>query len=727
MGNFPNTPPAPATPVGVFTMEPGSAVLANSTQGAGGAIVMTAGLSMDIDGLVRSFGGISGVTNQPPGGGTVTLKSGCQLVITPDGIVSSEGANPGADLVHLEGCEVTVNGLVRSIVSRQRRARAPGQSGEPLQPGHGDAPGGEQVHGVCRDLGEQHHDQQHSAEQGRGERGRGDGQHDRRDASVDRPVGEEQHHDQQRQRRAVLGARQLWESAEGDFGGLITIKAELGAFVVTGPANTQSFAVQANATGQSGNGGDVIIEASLNVELNAAVVQALGGLSGTNRLGGSIFGRSFNGVLTGNAPGALSANALAPVLGVITLQGCGTAPNPADGVNYTGTSTPPATILADACGGNPTMPAGFLTALATLAPICAQAPECVPDGECSKTGRKFNADTDMGLAGWQICAFDSGTGAQVVCETTDANGDYKFSFTDPALCETSLTFCEVLQAGSTQTFPTLPSADPRIVSCEGLVGPGPLGPVGYQETIGLNSTSENNDFGNTTDGECPKFPDLTADVTIVIDPGIPTQIQDAINALDVGKTLLILPHLGKKTENISINKRVKVVGCSITLTAATVGAPVVTIGAGAANGSTTDVHATGSTVAGYKLEGSSHLVKNVRSFDNAIGFWITGNSNHVHGALGTTGNGIGFKIDGNGNTLDTNNGVEKNLGDGVLITGDDNTVKKYTVRSNGGNGIKVEATANGTILSEDKAYTNALNGYHVLGWDQHEAVQEHRL
>ena len=116
VGNFPNTPPAPATPVGVFTMEPGSAVLANSTQGSGGAIVTTAGLAMDIDGLVRSFGGISGVTNQPPGGGTVTLKSGCQLVITPDGIVSSEGANPGADLVHLEGCEVTVNGLVRSIV-----------------------------------------------------------------------------------------------------------------------------------------------------------------------------------------------------------------------------------------------------------------------------------------------------------------------------------------------------------------------------------------------------------------------------------------------------------------------------------------------------------------------------------------------------------------------------------------------------------------------------------
>lgn len=117
VGNFPNTPP-----VGIFTMEPGSAVLANSTTGSAGEIIATAGLSMDIDGLVRSFGGITGVSPQPRGGGPITLKSGCQLVITPDGVVSSEGRDPGADLVHLEGCEVVVNGLVQSIVT-------PGTSG----------------------------------------------------------------------------------------------------------------------------------------------------------------------------------------------------------------------------------------------------------------------------------------------------------------------------------------------------------------------------------------------------------------------------------------------------------------------------------------------------------------------------------------------------------------------------------------------------------------------
>ena len=55
VGNFPNTPP-----VGSFTMEPGSAVLANSLAGSAGAIEVIAGLAMDVDGLVRSFGGLTG-------------------------------------------------------------------------------------------------------------------------------------------------------------------------------------------------------------------------------------------------------------------------------------------------------------------------------------------------------------------------------------------------------------------------------------------------------------------------------------------------------------------------------------------------------------------------------------------------------------------------------------------------------------------------------------------
>ncbi len=42
-------------------------------------------------------------------------------------------------------------------------------------------------------------------------------------------------------------------------------------------------------------------------------------------------------------------------------------------------------------------------------------------------------------------------------------------------------------------------------------------------------------------------------------------------------------------------------------------------------------------------------------------------------------------------------------------------VKKFTVKGNGGNGIKVEAGAANTTLSENKAYSNGLNGYLILG------------
>jgi hypothetical protein len=87
-----------------------------------------------------------------------------------------------------------------------------------------------------------------------------------------------------------------------------------------------------------------------------------------------------------------------------------------------------------------------------------------------------------------------------------------------------------------------------VVSCAGIEPVIVLGPLGYRETLVANVPSEGNDFGNHQEqGECPKFPDLTADVTITIDPGNPTQIQDAINALPMGQTLLILPHLGTKT------------------------------------------------------------------------------------------------------------------------------------------------------------------------------------
>ena len=63
---------------------------------------------------------------------------------------------------------------------------------------------------------------------------------------------------------------------------------------------------------------------------------------------------------------------------------------------------------------------------------------------------------------------------------------------------------------------------------------------------------------------------------------------------------------------------------------------MVTITSGPNGGLTKDIHATLSIVAGYKIHGSNHTTANVRSFAIRSSSWITGNSNFVTGALGTT-------------------------------------------------------------------------------------------
>src|SRR4029077_493448 len=60
-----------------------------------------------------SGGGVSGST-QIPGGGPITVRTSCELNVSAPGVISSKGLDPGADLVHLEGCDVNIDGLVQS-------------------------------------------------------------------------------------------------------------------------------------------------------------------------------------------------------------------------------------------------------------------------------------------------------------------------------------------------------------------------------------------------------------------------------------------------------------------------------------------------------------------------------------------------------------------------------------------------------------------------------------
>jgi hypothetical protein len=100
------------TATGAATMADGSSITSNSC--SGGTIGITAATA-DLDGLIESVGSITGTgAKQAPGGGPITLVAGCELKISDTGVVSSRGSDPGADLVHLEGCTVTVYGKVES-------------------------------------------------------------------------------------------------------------------------------------------------------------------------------------------------------------------------------------------------------------------------------------------------------------------------------------------------------------------------------------------------------------------------------------------------------------------------------------------------------------------------------------------------------------------------------------------------------------------------------------
>src|SRR6185295_839176 len=71
-----------ASPASAINLKPGSKIHSNSC--SGGDIVITALKgSIDSNGTVESVGSLSGVgANQPPGGGTITIKAFCTLLVS---------------------------------------------------------------------------------------------------------------------------------------------------------------------------------------------------------------------------------------------------------------------------------------------------------------------------------------------------------------------------------------------------------------------------------------------------------------------------------------------------------------------------------------------------------------------------------------------------------------------------------------------------------------------
>ncbi|MGE5827383.1 MAG: right-handed parallel beta-helix repeat-containing protein [Micromonosporaceae bacterium] len=721
VGNFPNVPP-----VGAFTMEPGSAVLANSPGGSGGEVVITAGLQMDVDGLVRSFGGIGGTgSGQPNGGGPITLKSGCALDITPDGVVSSEGEDPGADLVHLEGCTVTVNGLVQSI-ARGNGGHVVPAGGNRCNADPVNHPPDGQDFTACVEIWA-NEITINSIAPNKGE------------VSANGVTNNKAWIDLYAENSITInndgvGPYSVHANSGGttdDFGGLITAK------VRSGPFTSSGLAIQANSTASGGDGGHVTIEASANVALGDSSIQARGATVGGAPAGGTISARSFNGFVMGNAPGELIATGgLGAGNGSITLQGCGNG-GPNDGVNYTGTTNPAAVILADACGGAPTLPAAVSAALTALAPVCGSV-ECNGGQNCVKSGRKFHDlnnnnqdDGEPGLAGWQICAFDNLGQIILPCAVTDASGNYEFQLACAAA--TTFTFCEVLQPNWTQTFPNVVGGN-VVNTCGNLVGPGPdpLGAFGYQEILQPGVPSVNNDFGNFRDIPCKEDPDAACTLKVG-DGGYPT-VQAAYDAASDDDVICVFANTIENVElgGIHGNKKLTITQCTVAMVTAadntkpvwTVSStlPLTIIGPDAKNGTV-----------GWLVSGSNHEIRGVRALNSsAAGIKITGDNNEVSFNSVTCKPGgatVGVLIEGDDNDVRggtvsactigaqlaktatataTGNSfrgatVRNNTGVGIRVQGPGNTLDGNRVYSNSSDGILVESTATGTNLKSNQS------------------------
>jgi hypothetical protein len=334
VGNYPEAPPS-----GLFQMNSGSSIVADGT-GSAGDIAITAGKTMMVDGLVSSAGGLTGTgAVQGRGGGMIALDAGCTLEVSATGKVTSSGRDPGADLVHLSGCSVTVLGRVESISPGDGHALPNNPANHcnddpnahPV--GSGDVANG---YTACVEIWGKDITVSGSGEVS------ADGVRSPMRAWIDLYSANT---------ISILGGSSAYSvhanacpagstgspPCSNSFGGLVTV-------IAVTSVTTSGNAVQANATAIGGNGGDETIAAQ-NVDLGASSVQAIGP-NGSNTRGGNIRVRAFTGDITG-ASGELNA-AGGNGNGTVQLAAC------ASPISFSGTTTPtPPATFPGVCGGLP--------------------------------------------------------------------------------------------------------------------------------------------------------------------------------------------------------------------------------------------------------------------------------------------------------------------------------------------------------------------------------------
>jgi hypothetical protein len=723
----------------------GSSIHSNSCTAGSINITGTAPGAMTIDGTVASIGSLTGTgTHQAPGGGPIFIKAGCVLTVGDNGLVTSQGKDPGADLVHLEGCSVSIFGVVESTGAGHAIPDSPPNSCSDKAAYTGTRrnsavrTGKPQSSTGCVEIwagntvvisSADGHSGEVSADIGTsgGSMGRGwidilaRGTINIADGAGNDPKANEQIY-------AVHANGGLNQNT--DDAGLINIRSLGGDVVASGNA------IQASSTNAGGSGGEIHVEALNNVTFDNATIEAQGDVNGTGGFGkgGRIGTDSSNGWQQKNEP-------------IIAYKGLVSWANGVGDVRPTGTNANLATanrgvIALKSCQGIDTASTTFSnnglpnTVPTSLAPSCSAAgpvlpayvnDSAFPRADCltycslkaKKRGMKFNDlagnhvkdPGDPGLPNWEIKAFNS-QGLYVGSAITDSSGHYEFQ-----LMPGNYTFCEVWQSGWTQTFP-VPGDPTAVATCPNLSGD--LEPVGYNVTLAAGQVDDGNDFGNYMDPpSCPEDPKAT--ITMAVDDtgaahGTVPVFTTVQAAYDNAPNGAVIGLFSNTSENVVLggSKTLKITQCTTARVYALDNSkPVWTL---SSTGALTVVSpdAVGGSI-GWLIQGDDNDVKSVRSTGaSQYGMVITGNDNRVS-FNSVTGSPVGVRIEGIGN--DVRGGtVSGNYGNGVEIanTGSLNAFQTANVTGNGGNGILVEGS-NNTVSSNGRVDSNKLNGILVSG------------
>jgi parallel beta-helix repeat protein len=680
---------------GNIDLEPGSTIAANSIGRRAGDITMTADGTIDIDGLVSAGPNTNvlstkltqkvlaaGRTMQRGGKITITSTnlSNCPNV-TVGGIIVSQGEDPGADTVTLEGCGLEIFGLVASV-SKKVFAKVVLRSGEDID-----------ING--QDLGGS------GPNQGRvrADINRGEGSDTKEvdlfatgNITVNGPTAATA-------TIFVVTANGAVGPSPGNRrpgGTIIGISLE-GMITATG----KTF--QANGTR---DGGTIDLQAKANVNLDGASLAAVGDFTPPGLGdGGTIEVRSFMGTLSWqNGNGDVRPN------GKIELTSCGAVIN-TTGTNFNGVIPLTATGM---CVGAPVLPAGV-----------ARLPEC----QCGQPGQPCievtKACTDASAPSQPI-AFTgvvSNCGGVTLTNVTVTDNHAGVVLTGVTLNPQGQQDDSANYSGSYMPT-TVPSTN--TVTAQGTPPTGP--PV--MDTASATCSVE----------DCPEDPrrvlTSTADPTGTTHGGLPnyTTVQAAVNAAGLNAAIGLF---GQFKENVSIgnDKQLTLTQCTVARIVAADNSqpavrifsskPIIVIGLDTVGGTVgwsiqsngndlRGVRASGASVAGIGVFGNNNDVSWNSVRDCAIGVWVEGDSNDLRGGTveESTDDGIRFTTTANNNTLRGASYIRNNGGDGVQVDGSSNTLfDNKRVEDNAQDGIHVNGTGN--ELEKNAAQNNAGDEFDI--------------